>query len=231
LWKVALGSGFGFVLMLFMFDYDAGWDWETLEYLDFWTVRGMVRHLFFNGFHPVIPWVAFLFVGMWLGRQDLLDPAVRKRLLIYCAGVVLIVETVSWLLTMVVMEVTPEAELTDALALVASQPLPPMPFYLLSAGGAAIIVIILSIMLSRKYPGSVFIKSLVATGQLALTLYVAHVIVGMGVLEFFGRLENQSLEFAVLSAFLFILFGVIFSVLWRKRASRGPLEFIMRRMT
>jgi uncharacterized membrane protein YeiB len=231
LWKLALGSGFGFVFLLFLFDYDAGWDWETLEYLDFWTVQGMVRHLFFNGFHPVIPWVAFLFVGMWLGRQDLLDTAVRKRLLIYGAGVFMVSETISWLLTMGVMEVVPEAELIDALALVASQPLPPMPFYLLSAGGVAIIVILLSIMLSHKYPVSVVVKALVATGQLALTLYVAHVIVGMGILEALGRLENQSLAFAVMSALIFVLSSVVFSVLWRKRFARGPLEFVMRRMT
>jgi uncharacterized membrane protein YeiB len=202
-----------------------------LEYLDFWTVQGLVRHLFFNGFHPVIPWITFIFVGMWLGRKDLLDPTVRKRLLIYCAGVIMVTESISWLLTMAVKEVTSEAELIDVLALVDSQPLSATPFYLFSAGSAAIIVILLSIALTRKFSRSSMVNVLVSTGQLALTLYVAHIIVGMGVLEVFGCLENQSLAFAVLNALLFIIFSVVFSVFWCKRATRGPLEYVMRWMT
>ena len=47
----------GFVVLLLLFDYEKGWNWSTLEYSGFWTPTGMIRHLFFNGFHPVIPWV------------------------------------------------------------------------------------------------------------------------------------------------------------------------------
>lgn len=46
-----------------------------------------------------------------------------------------------------------------------------------------------------------------------------------------GLLENQSLAFAVGSAFLFCVVAIIFSVQWRKRSNRGPLEWTMRRVT
>jgi uncharacterized membrane protein YeiB len=231
LWKLALGSIFVFTLLLFIFDYDAGWNWAKLEYLDFWTVQGMLRHMFFNGFHPVFPWIAFLFVGMWLGRQDLTKPATRIRLMIYCAGIFLVTESLSWLLTQMVKAVTPQAELIDALALVDLQAVPPMPFYMFSAGSVAIIIILLSITFTQKYSGSYFVKALVLTGQLALTMYIAHVIVGMGLLEVLGFFENQSLGFAVLIACIFYTLSVGFSILWRKRMTHGPLELVMRKMT
>lgn len=37
----------------------------------------------------MVPWLAFLLLGVWLGRRDLLDPAVRRRVLIGGAAVAL----------------------------------------------------------------------------------------------------------------------------------------------
>lgn len=229
--KMALGSIAIFILLLVFLDYNAGWDWTTLTYLDFWTVQGMARHLFFNGFHPVFPWIAFLMFGMWLGRQDVSRAAFRARLFMYAAGVLLVTESLSWLLTQQVRAVMPEPGLSDALALVDSQMVPPMPFYLCSAGSVACIVILLSVTLAQKYAASPWLKACVATGQLALTLYVAHVVIGMGLLEMIGRFHNQSLEFAVLSAVGFYITSVVFSVFWRQRFERGPLEWVMRAVT
>lgn len=231
LWRIALGSMTAFVLLLFLFDYDAGWDWASLEYLDFWTSRGMLRHLFFNGYHPVFPWLSFLLAGMWLGRQDLTDTAFRKKMFAVCTAVVLVTESVSWMLTVAVKGTVSEADMQDALALVDSAIIPPMPFYLFSAGSVAIIVILLSIMVTQRYADSRWVRALVSTGQMALTLYIAHVIVGMGLLEGLGRFEHQSLTFAVLVSILFYGAGVTFAVFWHKHFTRGPLESILRRVT
>lgn len=58
--------------------------WETTDAL---TPRDLAIDLFFQGYHPVAPWLAFLFVGMIIGRLDLADRALRRRMLI--GGVVL----------------------------------------------------------------------------------------------------------------------------------------------
>jgi uncharacterized membrane protein YeiB len=71
----------------------------------------------------------------------------------------------------------------------------------------------------------------VATGQLALTLYVAHVVVGMGVLDVVGRLENQTLPFVLLSAAIFCALAMLFATLWRTKFMHGPLEAVMRALT
>ena len=218
-----------FPVLLLAFSYEAEWNLDTLAYEGFWTPAGQARHLFFNGFHPVVPWLAFLLFGMWLGRQDVLDPAVRRRLFIGGAAVALTIEIVSAAL---VAQLTRGASAEDAevvVALLGSEALPPMPFYMLAAGGTATALIMLAVAFAQRFPGAPGIRALVAAGQLALTIYVAHVLIGMGALSAVGRLENQSLPFAVAASAAFYAFAVAFAVLWRKRFDRGPLEWVMRK--
>ena len=66
-------------ILLVFWNYETGWDFTTLEYPTFWTSKGFIRNLFFNGFHPVIPWTAFMLVGYWFGRQDLSNEKFIKK--------------------------------------------------------------------------------------------------------------------------------------------------------
>jgi uncharacterized membrane protein YeiB len=84
---------------------------------------------------------------------------------------------------------------------------------------------------ARKHPSSKLLSPLVATGQLALTLYLAHVLIGMGALNAVGLLKKQPLPFALGSAAVFCAGAVLFSYAWRKRYEKGPLEWVMRKVT
>lgn len=66
-------------LLFAFFNYEKAWNFTTLEYLDFWTFNGFVRNLFFNGFHPVIPWASFMIFGYWFGKQDLQSDRLVKK--------------------------------------------------------------------------------------------------------------------------------------------------------
>jgi len=99
-----------FCALMFLFDYEKGWDWSTLSYAVLWAPAGMVGHIFFNGFHPVVPWLAFLLLGMILGRQDMRSPAVRRRVFVWGVGVAVA-------------------------AAFGTGPMPPMPLYMLAGGG------------------------------------------------------------------------------------------------
>jgi len=70
----------------------------------------------------------------------------------------------------------------------------------------------------------------VDAGQLALTIYLAHVVVGMAVLESFGRLYDRCLPWAVFTSLAFSASTIAFSWLWRRRFTRGPLEALMKRL-
>ena len=231
LWNLVISFNVVFILFLLLFNYDAGWDWNTITYIDFWTINGMIRHLFFNGFHPVFPWVSFLFFGMWLGRQDLTSKMVRKKFLIVAGLTVLFSEALSFYLIKTLTlnwNLMPAEEIA---ALFGTTPIPPMPLYILAGGGLAVIVIILSIIITEKFSNKRWTRPVIAAGQMALTLYAAHVIIGMGFLEAIGLLEKQSISFAVISALIFNIAAILFSHFWIRKFKRGPLELVMRKIT
>ncbi len=217
------------VLCLFM-DYGKGWDFSTLTYLDFWSFEGMVRHLFFNGFHPVFPWLAFLLLGMWIGRRDLREPRVRRRIFLPALGVFLIVEILSKLLLKLVPPAAMELSAEEARFLLGTSPMPPMPFYMLSGGATAVIVICFCVWLGQKAADGTWVKPFIRTGQSALTLYVAHVVIGMGVMEGFGLLQKLNLVEVVFYALFFGVISILFSFLWLGRFRRGPFEWLMRKI-
>ncbi len=221
-----------FMALLLPLNYEAGWDWDTLSYQGFWTPLGMIRHLFFNGFHPVVPWLAFMLLGMALGRLDLTDAKIRARVLRWSVSAAAFAETASWgLRRLVGAAVLSRQDEADLLAVFGTDPMPPVVLYMVAAGGVAVTAVVLCVWLGTQYRNSAWIRPLVATGQLALTLYVAHVVIGMGVLEAASRLENQSLSFAIMAAVAFCILGVAFSTMWTRRFRRGPLEWVMRLVT
>lgn len=220
----AVGAIGMFIVLLVVFDYEAGWNFDTLDYVDFWTPVGMLRHLFFNGFHPVFPWVAFLLIGMWLGRQDLNNQQLRQKLLIGAATIALITEALS---TFLINQFSTDSDLA---LFFDTAPLPPMPLYIIAGAATAIVIIILCLMLTENTAQRLWFP-LVATGQLALTLYVAHVIIGMGTLEEIGWFEGANIEQVFIATLTFYMASIIFATLWRSRYQRGPLEAVMRRLT
>lgn len=230
LWTVMALLIVGFVLMLFGLDYDRGWDWKNLEYTDLWTLEGMVRHIFFNGFHPVFPWAAFLIFGLWLGRLDLGDSGVQKRLSIMAAAVLIIVEGVSFLIIQDTLATGSAEDVMIAKELFGTSPIPPVPQYLLSAASASVLVILLSIRIGQRFSETVFVRSLTQAGQMTLTWYVGHVVLGMGILEMMGLLYHQSIDLALSSALLFCLFTIVMSRVWLKKRDKGPLEWMFRKI-
>jgi uncharacterized protein len=220
-----------FVMLFFSLNYEQGWNWDTLEYTGLWTPTGMVRRLFYNGFHPVIPWLAFILLGQALGRQDMSNPRIRRRVFYWGAGVAIAAEFTSWVLIRVLSSGVSLADQEVVVAIFGTKPMPPMPLYILAAAGTACAVIAACIALGERFPANAWLRPFAAMGQLALTLYVAHVVVGMGVLEGIGRLENQSLPFTLIVATIFCIASLIFAHLWRSQFKRGPIEALMRILT
>ena len=214
-------------IILDIVDYDTGWDWKTLEYEDFWQPVGFLRNLFSNGFHPLIPWVAFVFSGIWLGRLDLLNCTIQRYILIISASLFIVLQIISTLLIRVTQS---NSMLTqeDVIALFGTQPMPPLPLYMFSAISLSFTIVILCIMLAEKFRGNHLLHILIVNGQLALTLYIGHIIVCLiGVHLFFGE-NNLSLSFVFWCALIFCLVSIIFSLAWRKRYTKGPLSMLMR---
>lgn len=229
---ISMGFVLTFPLLWVFFDYEQGWDLVNLSYSGFWTVDGMIRHIVFNGFHPVFPWCGFLIFGMWLAQLDLTSSRVQRNLLVWSFSVLIVTEVGFYMLRFWAADGTSTGMTKEEIGfLLSTSIIPPLPQYMLSAGSSAVIVLLACLRLSNARPESKLIGWISRTGQMTLTLYVAHVIVGMGSLEALGLLYDQSINVSLFAAVLFSVISIIFSVLWLSRFRTGPLEIIFKRLS
>jgi uncharacterized membrane protein YeiB len=226
---VACGFVLGFVVLLLLFDYGENWTWSTLTYHGLWTPHGLFRNLFYDGFRSVFPWAGFLFFGMWLGRRDLRDRAMNTQVLLAAVAAVAVAEVAS-ALCLDYFRTAPHGLDTEEIeALFGTKSMPALPLFLLSAGGTAVLVIALSVRLTETLP-DVCVLPLVATGQLALTWYFGHIVVGLGTVVALGLENTTTLPVAAGCGLVFFVVAVLCSWGWRHWFRHGPLEWVMRRV-
>lgn len=229
LWIVAISAMIVSLGLLVSLDPFENWNLTTLAYQGLFTFEGFFRNLFFDGFHPVLPWIAFYLFGMWLGRTNLADPAWRATLAIRAGLIVVVSEAIAFFALGPRGSDLSGLNEESARFLFSTDPLPPFPLYLAAGAGTAVLIIVLALWIGEK-ASSKLIEPLVSTGQLAMTIYVGHVVVGMGVLQTLGLLYDQSLIWVVVSSTIFNLLAILGAWIWRKRFARGPLEALMHRL-
>ncbi|MGB0959457.1 MAG: DUF418 domain-containing protein [Halocynthiibacter sp.] len=203
--------------------FERAWDFDTYHYADFWTLNGFLRHSFYNGWHPVFPWVSFMLFGMWIARLDLTKASVQNQLLFGGMGVTLL----TLLISRGMIALDPEFE--EILSL---SPVPALPLYMLAGCGSAAFMIGGLLRLSPWLERRTLAKISAKAGQQTLTLYVAHILIGLGTLEALGLLSgqlNQTEIFAI--SLLFCAGSALYAWGYSKVFKRGPLEAAMRFMT
>jgi uncharacterized protein len=109
-----------------------------------------------------------------------------------------------------------------------TESMPPLPLFLMSSGGAAVAIIALSVRAALAWPKALWFGPLVAMGQMALTWYFAHIIIGLGTVDGLGLSTSQSLPVSEACGALFFAVAVFLSWLWKRRFRHGPLEWVMR---
>jgi uncharacterized membrane protein YeiB len=212
-------------------NYETGWNFDTLNYQGFWTFTGFMRNLFFNGFHPVVPWTAFMLFGYWFGKQDLHNDQFVKKTFWISTSTFISIQVLSYMTILFLSEGNQEAtlELTEIFG---TNPMPPLPIYMFNGIAIAFAIISACIIIAKKFENSFIIDALNKTGQLALTFYVAHIIIGMGIIEAINpsKMGKYTVEFSLVYALTFSLCCILFAVIWRKYKESGPLEWVMRKI-
>jgi uncharacterized protein len=229
LWSSAVAFTMTFVILFFVFDYNAAWNMDA-EYVYVWS--STLRRISFDGYYPLFPWMAFILVGMWLGRQDLHDRQELNKLLKLALSIGVATQLFSWYVTAFTAP-APATELDSTIGpldLLGTSPYPPGPTYIVTSTAFAIAVIVLSLKAAAAFPKNLLVRMLVASGQLALSIYVLHATLGFLLLDSLLRANQDSLAVAVGTALVFCLVAMIFAVVWRRDFERGPLEFVMRRL-
>jgi uncharacterized membrane protein YeiB len=225
----ALACAAGFVALFLMFDFEKNWDWDTLSYRRLWTAAGLVRNLFYDGFRSVFPWTGFLFFGMWLGRVNLRDPAVNRSVFLAAIATGLGAEVVSWLCVSYFLAHPHGLDAETVKALFGTESMPALPLFLLASGGEAVAVIASCVRLSSEGHSRCW-HALAATGQMALTWYFAHIVLGLGAIVALGLTNSQTLLVAAGCGAGFFAAAVVVSWLWKLTFRHGPLEWVMRKL-
>jgi uncharacterized protein len=225
----ALGCVAGFLALFVVLDFEKNWDWATLSYRRLWTPMGLVRNLFYDGFRSVFPWTGFLFFGMWLGRRNLRNPTVNRQVFLAATGTAVSAEVVSWFCVSYFLDHPHGMDAELVKALFGTGSMPALPLFLLASGGEATAAIALCVRLSGMGPSRAW-QPLAAAGQMALTWYVAHIVLGLGAVVACGLEASQPLPIAAGCGAGFFAVAVLISWLWKQAFRHGPLEWVMRKV-
>lgn len=180
----------------------------------------LLRDVLLTGYYPAVVWSAPLMFGMWLGRRDL--RSVRTRAIMLGAGVA--TGTVAYAAASLVTGVVGAPPEDDASWrwLAVAEPHSEMPLWLVSATAVAVCVLAVSLMLADRFPRLTW--PLVASGQLALTTYVGHLLVLSRYPQWLVRGEVVD---AAVSVARFAVVAVALASVWRALFRRGPLEWLL----
>lgn len=205
-------------------------DWPSLPLL---SPVGFLSDVLVDGVHPIVPWLAFVTYGVWLGRRDLRAPGTRARFALAGAAIFLGCELGSLALTTLVLAVPALAPLEPHLGIFGTG-WTPEPLYVVSACATATLFVTLAHELISwpRVAASPITRAAIAAGQMALSIYVTHAVLGVVVpgnlLGWRGSLsvERVTLWWAVFCAVVIVAAGI-----WRRFLPRGPLEWVMRTLT
>jgi uncharacterized protein len=196
---------------------------------EFWTQKGFFENLFFSGCYPVFPWIIYFFVGIWLGRQNISDGRLQKKILLTAVLLIVSSESCAWLVENIFITESTLERFPQILFLLGTDPFSSSVLAVFSAGGSALLVIVLSVMLVQKAGTSKWLKPLLAASQMSLTLYIAQIGICQLLLMLSGRADRENpLIYAWLWAAAFNAAAITFAYFWVNHFQRGPFEKLMR---
>ncbi len=207
----------------------------------------LLQELLLTGTYPALPWTAYLFTGLAIGRLDLRRRTVAVRLLVGGLLAAVAAKVLSAVLFAAAGGVRPLRRsivddpaygyLHDELGtrwlregifgttppgewrwLLISTPHSSTPFDLLNTAGTSAAVLGACLLLVKVLPRAVYLP-LAATGSMTLTLYSLHVV----------ALRNRNpLIWTTHPAQLWwshVMVAIVLASLWRGSVGRGPLEW------
>jgi uncharacterized membrane protein YeiB len=224
---VACAIAVAFPLAYLAFDYGQNWNFETFEYANLLAPQNYLLNLVFNGWHPILPWFAFFCVGLVISKLDLSSKRIAAWLVgAGTLGLVFIPFASHWLFDMSF--ATFGQDIAD---LFTTSPIPPGPLYVLTGVSAALATIGLCLLLPNNLLDAPVLRALRLTGTHTLTHYLAHIFIGMGIIEAAGWLGASSAQHVTVVSLVYILAAITSSALWSKHFKQGPLEIVMRKIT
>ncbi|MDP4981762.1 MAG: DUF1624 domain-containing protein, partial [Ilumatobacteraceae bacterium] len=143
------------------------------------TPRDLMIRLFVDYTHPLFPWLAFFIAGILLGRNyhDIIK--IRRKLLIAAVATAAFAYITNAIVNSLVGN-DADNGVSSALVwrhLVSTQPFDRSVLYVLASLGVVVAVFLIITILCEKFQNSLGVRLAQTTGQLTLTIYLAHIFI------------------------------------------------------
>ncbi|GED89882.1 DUF418 domain-containing protein [Streptomyces sp. 6-11-2] len=203
--------------------------------------------LLFTGTYPALTWIPFVIAGMAVARLDLAATAVRTRLALTGAALMITGYGGSWLALHlfpgVVHAIGASTSAGNGASVwwsdTAGYPSGDTPAWLWAASphsettlsilgntGVAITVVTACLAATNAFPRlQSLARPVIAVGSMSMTAYVGHLVA----IRFLGIEELPGLPLHVLLCF--IAAAMVFATVWSRFQQRGPLEWLMAKAT
>lgn len=230
---LAIFSALIFHVLVLVIPFETGWDFEAMKYEDFYTINGFVRNTVYNGWNSIFPWIAYFFLGMYLGRLNWTTIKIQRT--IFFIGLLL------YLTVSIIQFSSKKMAISEELKLfINADYLPPFFPFIVSTAGFGLMIISGFMHLGTKIGEHKVAKNLATTGQMTLTHYVAHITIGMmmfsvlagkKISEDINTMEPIKPIYILLFSIAYFILSYYFSILWTKHFRNGPLETILRKIS
>lgn len=180
--------------------------------------RGLLLDVAFNGTHPLLPWLAFFCAGIVVGRV-LTSPIWRPA--VVAGGA-----TLFGLATIV------GASAGDGTraALASTDPFSRALPYTVSALGTALVAFGVITWLADRLGGTRAVRLLGDAGAMSLSLYTAHALGFLLVVDQLGWVRPTGLDTALLLSAAYWCVAIAAGAVWHRRFGIGPVEWLYRRL-
>ena len=195
--------------------------------------RGFAGSMLFWGAHPLLPWLAFGLIGMWIGRQSWQTKRFQLRMAAVGAAMLAGGYAVSSIMTRVsfgggngrfswAWGTAPSSAFFDSPIKFDS------PLYVGTTIGSSLFGIGAVLFLATTFAESVIARTLAAAGTVTLSIYLLHAVLPAALFRWVYRDQQVGVGWAVFIALGSWILAVMIGAWWVRRVGAGPAERLLR---
>jgi uncharacterized membrane protein len=201
------------VLLLFI-NYNESWARLSYEFAGFFTVSGFFKNMLLTGFHPIFPWLFLVLMGTVIG-EFFLNNKKPKDFLFYNLFIGIVLIFFGFFLHFI--------------GIWKIHFYPSTPSYMILSLGICLFLLGLFFWLFEiKKLGKTICKPLFFLGTVSFSMYIFHIVLGIGIFYFLDSLFSLSLLFVVIYTLSFLIGFSLLLYLWVKKLKFGPFELLVR---
>ena len=188
--------------------------------------RDLLIRLFIDYTHPIFPWLTFFIVGILLGRSYPKIITSRRKVLFASVNMVAFAYFVNSVVNTTVRDgQTPDMRWSN---FVSTRPLDRGLLYVTASLGVVITVFMIVTILCEKFSGTLIMRLAQVTGQMTLSIYLAHIFIYNIVVNQLKLVTPTGLDTAMVMSVVVYIAGVVWANWWQQRFGRGPAERLYR---